>query len=115
MTGRTYSVETIEYLLGTIHMDTETENRIRKWNHLSARVDAKIEIMVEMNTQMENQIGLGSLNPSLQTLLRGLYAIAHSSTMETIEKERDVVNIQQQDIAAAIEFEKIEIDHEQQD
>ena len=35
--------------------------------------------------------------------------------METIEKERDVVNIQQQDIAAAIEFEKIEIDHEQQD
>ena len=99
-----------------VHMDTEANNQIREWSHLSARVDAKIEIMTEMNTQMEAQlVGLGSSNPSLRTLLRGLYAIAHSSTMETIEKERDVVNIQQQDIAAAIEFEKIEIDHEQQD
>ena len=99
-----------------VHMDTEANNQIREWSHLSARVDAKIEIMTVMSAQMEAQlIGLGSSNPSLRTLLRGLYAIAHSSTMETIEKERDVVNIQQQDIDAAIEFEKNEVDHEQQD
>ncbi len=86
---------------------SDLQNQIREWNHLSARVDAKIEIMIEINIQMEDQlIDLGSLNPSLRTLLRGLYAIAHSSTMETIEKERDIVNIRQQDIAASIEFEK---------
>jgi hypothetical protein len=86
---------------------SDLQNQIREWNHLSARVDAKIEIMKEINIQMEDQlIDLGSLNPSLRTLLRRLYAIAHSSTMETIEKERDIVNIRQQDIAASIEFEK---------